>query len=750
MESYLEAFTLWEVVESDEGPVQRRVNPTLAQIRQFEKDKAKRYKALSYLHSALFCEIFARVMHLKSPKAVWDYFRDEFFGSEKIRKIQAFNLIQKFEMLRMEDDENIKDFSGKMMGLVNQLRMLGREMTEEKLVSKMPISLPEKYESKVSSLEDSKGLEQLTLKEFVNALEGLEQRRDFRQKSFTESALVVKTRNEKSSSSSTRKQRRVTVVDDELWHKRYGHVNHSYLKQMVLHNLVNGLPNVSKPDKLCSTCQFGKQSRIAFPKTRSWRATQKLQLVHTDLRGLMRTLSLNEKVANTTNYLLNMTQTKSLGKKTPCEAWFGVKPTVTHLRVFRCICYAKIPDAKRTKLDEKSIIAIHLGYSEVSKGYRLLDVKTMKLLVSREYGSDENVDEEPFRGTVSLEDIYEICHIAIAEPQSYSEVAADEHWKQAMEAEMMMIRKNNTWSLVDKPKNQKIIRVKWIFRTKLNFDCSINKFKARLVVKGFSQVYGVDFLETFAPVASHDTTRLLVALVAKERWLIWHLDIKSAFPNRTISENIYVNQPEGFVEPGKEDKVCKLTKALYGLKQALRAWSVVEEIQNGGVQACVNSIGGWKQAKFMQAPTNLHLMAPKRVLNGYYFTFGSAIFSWNLKKQDIVTQSSAEAKYVLAAAATNQALWLRKIFLDLKVKLEEPIILWVDNQSTIAMAENPVMHGRTKHIRVKFHAIREAVRNKDILIRYCNTHDQVSNIFTNTLSKEKFVRTESEAWDLQN
>lgn len=189
-----------------------------------------------------------------------------------------------------------------------------------------------------------------------------------------------------------------------------------------------------------------------------------------------------------------------------------------------------------------------------------------------EYWSDENVDEEPFRGTISLEDIYEICHIAITEPQSYSEAAANEHWKQAMEAEMMMILKNNTWSLVDKPKNRKVIGVTWIFRTKLNFDASINKFKDRLVVKGFSQVYRVDFLETFAPVARHDTIRLLIALAAKEKWLIWHLDIKSAFLNGTISENIYVNQREGFVEPGKEDKVCKLTKALYGLKQALRAW----------------------------------------------------------------------------------------------------------------------------------------------------------------------------------
>ncbi|XP_017984328.1 PREDICTED: uncharacterized protein LOC18586780 [Theobroma cacao] len=189
--SYLKAYCLREVVETSEDLIQHHANPTLAQIRQFEEDKAKRYKALSSLHSAVSDEIFFRIMHLDSPKEVWDHLKDEFFGSDRTRHIQSLNLSRQFEMLRMEDDENIREFFKRMMSIVNQLRLLGKAVTEEKLVHKILVSLPEKYESKISSLEDSRDITQMTMKELVNVLEGLKQRRVFRQRGVVDSALVA-------------------------------------------------------------------------------------------------------------------------------------------------------------------------------------------------------------------------------------------------------------------------------------------------------------------------------------------------------------------------------------------------------------------------------------------------------------------------------------------------------------------------------------------------------------------------------
>ena len=133
-----------------------------------------------------------------------------------------------------------------------------------------------------------------------------------------------------------------------------------------------------------------------------------------------------------------------------------------------------------------------------------------------------------------------------------------------------MIEKNRTWQLVDRLSNEKVIGIKLAYRTKMNPTGSISKLKAKLVVKGYFQEHGVDFLDIFALVARHDTIRLLVALVVKLDWKIYHFDLKSTFLNGLLEEENFVEQPEGFQVLGSEDKVYKLHKALYCLKQAPR------------------------------------------------------------------------------------------------------------------------------------------------------------------------------------
>lgn len=132
------------------------------------------------------------------------------------------------------------------------------------------------------------------------------------------------------------------------------------------------------------------------------------------------------------------------------------------------------------------------------------------------------------------------CHVVVTKPSNFINVVSDENWKVAMDAKMSMILKNNTCILVDKPFDQHVIGVKWIFGIKLNPNGIVNKYKARLVVKGYAQVYGVDYFETFAPVARHDTIRLLVALSARENWKIFHLSVKSAFLDGVLLKDIYI------------------------------------------------------------------------------------------------------------------------------------------------------------------------------------------------------------------
>ncbi|MED6217053.1 hypothetical protein PIB30_118021 [Stylosanthes scabra] len=124
--------------------------------------------------------------------------------------------------------------------------------------------------------------------------------------------------------------------------------------------------------------------------------------------------------------------------------------------------------------------------------------------------------------------------------------------------------------------------------------------------------------------------------------------------------------------------------------------------------------------------------------SGYVFTLGSGVFSWASKKQETVAQSSAEAEYVAAANATSQAIWLRKIFEDIREQQEGPTTMLCDSKSAIAMTNNSVYHSRTKHIAIKYHFIREAILEKKIKIEYCNTEEQLADIFTKALPRTKF------------
>ena len=131
---------------------------------------------------------------------------------------------------------------------------------------------------------------------------------------------------------------------------------------------------------------------------------------------------------------------------------------------------------------------------------------------------------------------------------------------------------NKTWKLVDLPPGSKPIGCKWIFKRKMKVDGTIDKFKARLVVKGFIQKEGIDYFDTYAPIARISTIRVLIALASIYKLQIHQMDVKKAFLNGELEEEIYMKQPEGFVVQGQEQKVRKLIKSLYGLKQAPKQW----------------------------------------------------------------------------------------------------------------------------------------------------------------------------------
>ena len=283
------------------------------------------------------------------------------------------------------------------------------------------------------------------------------------------------------------------------------------------------------------------------------------------------------------------------------------------------MAYAHVPDQRRTKLEDKSKKFVFIGYNEKTKGFKLLVLINKKVMISRDVKVNEasewdwknssevivergessttsttssqieivrspqttDDEEEPRKPKMrSLQELYDsisevhfICLLADAENISFEEAVKNEKWQAAMDDEIKSIEKSETWELTELPRNSQPIGVKWVFKKKMNAQGKLERYKARLVAKGYKQNMGIDYDEVFAPVARMETIRLLISNAAQFGWPIYQMDVKSAFLNGVLEEEVYLKQLPGYMKIGKEHKVLKLKKALYGLKQAPRAWN---------------------------------------------------------------------------------------------------------------------------------------------------------------------------------
>ncbi|KAK2379434.1 putative mitochondrial protein [Trifolium repens] len=164
------------------------------------------------------------------------------------------------------------------------------------------------------------------------------------------------------------------------------------------------------------------------------------------------------------------------------------------------------------------------------------------------------------------------CFVSMFEPKNVKEALTDEAWIEAMQEELNQFERSEVWDLVPRPEDVNVIGTKWVYKNKSDENGTITRNKARLVAQGYTQIEGLDFDETFAPVARLESIRLLLGVACTLKFKLYQMDVKSAFLNGYLQEEVYVEQPKGFVDPEHPNYVYKLKKALYGLKQAPRAW----------------------------------------------------------------------------------------------------------------------------------------------------------------------------------
>ena len=289
-----------------------------------------------------------------------------------------------------------------------------------------------------------------------------------------------------------------------------------------------------------------------------------------------------------------------------------------------------VPKDERHKLDSKSKKCILLGYGEHTKGYRLYDPERRRVLYSRDVKFNENekkneTQESPNSnggGRMELDfsdytedssgksqvetvtgndsetvprrserqrkppDFYgirvNVSSEKPSEPVTIEEATAcseKAEWMQAIETEMKSLKENDVWELVELPTGRKTVGSKWVYKVKTGAHGSVERYKARLVAQGYTQKFGTDYDETFCPVVRMESLRALLALSVQFGLQLHQVDVTTAFLNGELEEEVYMQQPKGFVGKGEEHLVCKLKKSIYGLKQSPRCWNTALDKQ---------------------------------------------------------------------------------------------------------------------------------------------------------------------------
>eukprot|EP00253_Pinus_taeda_P004157 PITA_04157 len=215
---------------------------------------------------------------------------------------------------------------------------------------------------------------------------------------------------------------------------------------------------------------------------------------------------------------------------------------------------------------------------------------------------------------------------------------------------------------------------------------------------------------------------LVLSLAASFKWEVHQMDVKFAFLHGDLHEEIYMEQPIGFIQTDS-NLVCRLKKSLYGLKQAPRACAEASPL-----------LVGFTDSDWAGDPDD------RKSTAGYVFTLGSGPITWACKKQGAISLSSAEAEYRGAVEASKEALWLRRILSEFGFEQQHPTTLWCDNQSAIQLCKDPVQHQRSKHIELHMHFIRKIIHDHVLEVQYCSTDDQVADIFTKALTEAKFTK----------
>nr|GEX19758.1 hypothetical protein [Tanacetum cinerariifolium] len=517
---------------------------------------------------------------------------------------------------------------------------------------------------------------------------------------------------------------------------------------------------------------------------------------------------------NTACYTQNRSLIRHRYNKTPYELMQHKKPDLSFLHVFGSLCYPMNDHEVLGKFDAKADIGIFVGYAPAKKAFRIYNRMTriisetihvtfdeLTAMASEQFSSGPGLyvmtpatptvapRAEVSAGSpvsISISQDAQATSIPLSQAQEHSPIISqgvkespktptfhDDPLNESPQDSNSQGSSSN--ELVSCPDNVFLIKLKWIYKIKKYKSGGVLKNKARLVAQGFRQEEGIDFEESFALVARIEAIHIFIANAAHKNMTIYQMDVKTAFLNGELKEEVYVSQPEGFVDQDNPSHVYQLKKVLYSLKQAPRAWYdmlssffISQQFSKGAVDPTLftrharNDLILSKYAfgivkKYGLTSTDsidtsmIENKIPDEDLQGkpvdatLYRAYRKALTSgetdhlilkemglWYSKDTDMSLTAYADADHV-GCQDTRRSTSGSAQFLGDKL-----IPLYCDNKSAIALCCNNVQHSRAKHIDVRYHFIKMQVENEIMELYFVRTEYHLSNILTKHLPRERF------------
>nr|GEU58135.1 integrase, catalytic region, zinc finger, CCHC-type, peptidase aspartic, catalytic [Tanacetum cinerariifolium] len=596
---------------------------------------------------------------------------------------------------------------------------------------------------------------------------------------------------------------RASSTKSWLWHQRLSYLNFDTINNFAKNDLVSGLPKFKYlKEHLCPSCKQGKRKRASHPPKPVPNSRQRLHLLHMDLCGPMRIASINGKryvlviVDDNSHYtwvhfLRSKDEAPEVIKTFLKRITILLQSPIIIIRTdngtefknqvlkeyFDCVSISHQMSFVRTP--QQNRVVERRNQTLVEAARTMLIFSRAPLFLWAEAIATAKLDISFLHVFEALcypkndrKDIGKLGAKAMAFEQRSSKPGLQSMTSRQISSGLDLTYAPSTITTQQPWKNVKeaMTDPAWIE----SMQEELLQFKrpdSRLVVRGYRQEEGIDFEESFAPVARMEAIRIFLAYVAHKSFYVFQMDVKTTFLHGSLEEDVYVCQPEGFIDVDHPSHVYKLKKALYGLKQAPRAWRFHDDILVTGHSACylfMYSVPAKPNKKHLKEVKRIFRYLQGTINTGLWYTkdsgfeltgfldadyagckdtfksassgaqfLGEKLVSWSSKKQDCMMLSTTEAEYVSLSACCAQVLWMRTQLTDYGFHFNK-ILIYCDSKLAIAISCNPVQHSKTKHIAVRYHFIKEHVEKGTIELYFVKTDYQLAELFIKALPADRF------------